>query len=644
MTRHRQIINLGYLIPTMQLLKEAVIKKKECLKNVREIVEHLSEQSVDLSYLQDVAVWLDPQSYQDVVEERAIGNICGYPLCYNEIRETLKQSYKIDAYHNKVYDVKDRKNFCSNSCYIASCHLKDQLLTSPISSRDEEQKLELHFKPHNIPSKIFGEEIRFGHLISNEDQEVCQSDLDCDIDETIDLDEVMQSQKTHKELDEVINKTGGGNTVKQVRFAEELKTECHSSGKIDKQCGVAKSSIGYETGAIQGHIEAGQELMSLNLKDNNSEIERLGEKFKNECKTIETENICDAMNENVKEIYVKAVANLDENVNVDNTEIEKRNEETSLKKANHLDSFKCDVTITKEDHFPDLKEEASQKNAQIHGQKKRIARIKKVRNLKREEQASSPPELVSIHVERTLCEWFTLDTLKYLLGEKIVNDALAAKGKTITVESCGVDNGVMDRLLERLDRMDVQEGIADSHDEKEIEAVKKPLPSLEQLQKETRENNAKVYALLKGKMVIERPDNDQEPEEEEKESVYLPPVDSYSQKIQRRHIVATKLKLVIPDLLRTLDFGDCNIDAELRDLMSTFNFSSQNIVHEPYHWNLIGLALIYIICERDAILRLKLEEELPQKYMKMMLLGFNLDFMYLQRLACWLVDKILSSF
>ncbi|KAK2712941.1 hypothetical protein QYM36_011591, partial [Artemia franciscana] len=247
-------------------------------------------------------------------------------------------------------------------------------------------------------------------------------------------------------------------------------------------------------------------------RDYNSEIKRLDEKLKNECKIIEAEKICDTVNENAKETHVKAVAILDENVNVDNTDVETRNI--------------------------------------IQGQKKRIARTKKVRSLKSEERASSPPELVSIHVERTICEWFTLDTLKYLLGEKIVNDVLVAKGKTVTVESFGVDNGAIDRLLERLDHMGVQEGIADSHDEKEIEAVKEPLPSLEHLQKETREDIAKVYALLRGKMVIERPDNDQ---------------------VQKVRIVAIKPKLVIPDLLRTLDFGDPNIDAELRDLLSTFN-------------------------------------------------------------------------
>lgn len=84
--------------------------------------------------LQDI----NQSHYLDIIEERAITESCGYPLCSNKLSSIPKQKYHISFATNKVYDLSERKNFCSASCFKRSNYVKEQLLTSPLWLRDQE--------------------------------------------------------------------------------------------------------------------------------------------------------------------------------------------------------------------------------------------------------------------------------------------------------------------------------------------------------------------------------------------------------------------------------------------------------------------------------------------------------------------------
>jgi len=79
---------------------------------------------------------INQSHYDDVVTERSILKYCGYPLCDKELENIPKQQYKISLRNQTVYDITDRKNFCSSRCYKSSNYLKGQLLTSPLWFRD----------------------------------------------------------------------------------------------------------------------------------------------------------------------------------------------------------------------------------------------------------------------------------------------------------------------------------------------------------------------------------------------------------------------------------------------------------------------------------------------------------------------------
>ncbi|KAJ6677376.1 hypothetical protein OIU85_010535 [Salix viminalis] len=60
--------------------------------------------------------------YEDVVTERTIVNLCGYPLCGNSLPSDRPQKgrYRISLKEHKVYDLHETYMYCSSSCVINS--------------------------------------------------------------------------------------------------------------------------------------------------------------------------------------------------------------------------------------------------------------------------------------------------------------------------------------------------------------------------------------------------------------------------------------------------------------------------------------------------------------------------------------------
>ncbi len=52
---------------------------------------------------------LSNSRYNDVIEERNIGDLCGYPLCDSSLGPIPKQKYHIDVVKKQVFDLTERK-------------------------------------------------------------------------------------------------------------------------------------------------------------------------------------------------------------------------------------------------------------------------------------------------------------------------------------------------------------------------------------------------------------------------------------------------------------------------------------------------------------------------------------------------------
>ncbi|XP_066157009.1 RNA polymerase II subunit B1 CTD phosphatase Rpap2 isoform X2 [Euwallacea fornicatus] len=128
--------------------------KKECDARAIKIVEFSIEGKLRSEVFTRCLPFINQSHYQDIVEERAITKLCGYSLCGKHIPDMPKKQYFISTKSNKVYDITERKNFCSNFCYKASLHIKKQIDNNPLWLRKLEDIPEyklLHSSEGGLP-------------------------------------------------------------------------------------------------------------------------------------------------------------------------------------------------------------------------------------------------------------------------------------------------------------------------------------------------------------------------------------------------------------------------------------------------------------------------------------------------------------
>ncbi|XP_060810127.1 putative RNA polymerase II subunit B1 CTD phosphatase RPAP2 [Amyelois transitella] len=141
---------------TKEQIREAIVKKRVCNAKAQTIVESLLEKVVSESYFLQCLPDINQSHFEDVIEERAIIHLCGYPLCQTALSEKdiPKQKYRISMKTNKVYDITARKSFCSNSCYRAATFVKKQMLTSPLWFREYEEIPAFHLLPSDTVGSL----------------------------------------------------------------------------------------------------------------------------------------------------------------------------------------------------------------------------------------------------------------------------------------------------------------------------------------------------------------------------------------------------------------------------------------------------------------------------------------------------------
>ncbi|XP_005802457.2 putative RNA polymerase II subunit B1 CTD phosphatase RPAP2 [Xiphophorus maculatus] len=124
-------------------VKERLREKLELERRALKVVERLLEDRVAEDFLIDCAKLITPANYKDTVEERFIAKLCGYPVCPNKLGKIPNQRFKISTKTNRVYDITERKCFCSNFCYKASKHYELQISKTPLWLRQHESPPEV---------------------------------------------------------------------------------------------------------------------------------------------------------------------------------------------------------------------------------------------------------------------------------------------------------------------------------------------------------------------------------------------------------------------------------------------------------------------------------------------------------------------
>lgn len=83
---------------------------------------------------------LSKPDYNDVVTERSIAQICGYPLCTNSLLSSEPSNkggkYRISLKEHKVYDLSETRMYCSTKCVVNSRAYTESLLDERLLELD----------------------------------------------------------------------------------------------------------------------------------------------------------------------------------------------------------------------------------------------------------------------------------------------------------------------------------------------------------------------------------------------------------------------------------------------------------------------------------------------------------------------------
>ncbi|KAG0299283.1 RNA polymerase II associated protein 2 [Dissophora globulifera] len=112
------------------LLQNNIDLRKKFESMVLEWQEILCD-PVDIETLGEAANRIKRSHYEEIIEERNIGKLCGYPLCPNPPRD-IKGKFRISLQERKVFDISVLKQYCSSTCLSSSRWLEAQLTEEPI--------------------------------------------------------------------------------------------------------------------------------------------------------------------------------------------------------------------------------------------------------------------------------------------------------------------------------------------------------------------------------------------------------------------------------------------------------------------------------------------------------------------------------
>lgn len=525
-------------------LEAAVQKKVESERRAVRLVEQLLEEDITEEFLKECGMFITPAHYSDVVDERAIIKLCGYPLCQKKLGVIPKQKYRISTKTNKVYDITERKSFCSNFCYRASKFFETQIPKTPVWVREEERPPEF----------------------------------------------------------QLLKKGQSGCSGEVVQFFRDAVTaaDVDASGAFDAQCEPTSSS----TWSERASDEEEQDFVSSLLPG--SRPKAVGTKPQPHRQSSTKKKGAQKVNSTHGEQTVSEVTEqlgncrLESQEKVATCKLPAKKENTQISSPGPS----CDRLHTSP--VPENKHSVSQ--VTLVGISKKSAEHFRSKFVKSNPGSGSASGVVQVRPEvakanllrvlkDTLTEWKTEETLKFLHGQdhdSVCLQPSSASGpdEELDEDDISCDPGSCGPALNQ-----AQNTLDETLPFRGSDTAIKPLPSYESLKKETEMLNLRVREFYRGRCVS---NEDTTKSQDSKENEFqrdpsFPLIDSSSQNQIRRRIVLEKLSKVLPGLLGPLQITMGDIYTELKNLVQTFRLSNRNIIHKPVEWTLIAVVLLLLL-------------------------------------------------
>ncbi|XP_034365377.1 putative RNA polymerase II subunit B1 CTD phosphatase RPAP2 isoform X2 [Arvicanthis niloticus] len=519
-------------------LEAAVRRKVEFERKAIRIVEQLLEEDITEEFLKECGTFITPAHYSDVVDERSIIKLCGYPLCQKKLGVIPKQKYRISTKTNKVYDITERKSFCSNFCYRASKFFETQIPKTPVWVREEE-------RPPDFQLLKKGQSGSSGEVVQFFRDAITAADADAKWEPA--SSSTWSERASDEEEQGFVSSLLPGNRPKAV----DTRPQPHSKNSIMKKATQKVNSKQEE----QTVSEVTEKLGNCRLDSQEKVATRKLPLKKENTQISSPDPLCDTFNTSI------------------------------VSEDKHSVSQVSLVGISKKsaEHFRSKFTKSNPGSGSASG-------LVQVR-----------PEVAKANLLRvlkdTLTEWKTEETLKFLYGQDLDSVCLKPSSASepdeeLDEDDIGCDPGSCGPALSR-----AQHTLDETLSFRGSDTAIKPLPSYESLKKETEMLNLRVREFYRGRCAV---NEDTTMSQDSKENVSqrdlsFPLIDSSSQNQIRRRIVLEKLSKVLPGLLGPLQITMGDIYTELKNLVQTFRLSNRNIIHKPVEWTLISVVLLLLL-------------------------------------------------
>ncbi|XP_015725846.1 putative RNA polymerase II subunit B1 CTD phosphatase RPAP2 [Coturnix japonica] len=537
-------------------LEASTRKKIELERKALRIVEQLLEEDITEEFLLNSGKCITPSHYKDVVDERSIIKLCGYPVCQNKLENVPKQKYRISTKTNRVYDITERKCFCSNFCYKASKYFEAQISKSPVWMREEE-----------IPSDI--ELLKKGQSgQSGEEVKIC--------DEVVKASDIENPKVSSTPYESASYGTASDSSsdTEQEFVSSVLPGSQTSSASLAQQS--HRNSI-----LKKKHVQK----VCYSSKSEGTDMVEVTERLSN-CKLDAQEEMhaCTVQN--------KITATPSKNTTPGESNASENCENT------HSNSQIIFLGVSK-------------KGAEY---------LKTLVNSKQHEkiQLGDPvPFSAAKHsllelLKQTLTEWRTEETLEYLYGP---NYTLCSSG---CVSSANQENEELDEddldTPEDLNSADVgksENSLNYSLPFMGSGETVKPVPSYEKLKEETEFLQLRVREFYKGKCILaeeelahtQTDEHSSTDKDDQQQDLTFPLVDSNAQMQIRKRIVLEKLRKALPAVLGPLQITLGDVYTELKNLVKTFRLTNRNIIHKMPEWTLIAIVLLSVLSQNIPVFK-----------------------------------------
>ncbi|KAM6168297.1 putative RNA polymerase II subunit B1 CTD phosphatase RPAP2 [Erethizon dorsatum] len=518
-------------------LEAAVKKKIEFERKALHIVEQLLEENITEEFLVESGKFITPAHYSDVVVERSIIKFCGYPLCQKKLGIVPKQKYKISTKTNKVYDITERKSFCSNFCYKASKYFEAQIPKTPVWVREEDRQ----------PDFQLLKEGQSGH--SGEEVQLCSKAI-----KTADIDNPGHFEK---------------------QYESSSSSTCSDSSSDNEGDFVSSILPGNRPNATG----TGPQLHKKGVTKKKA-VQKANSTLKNKEQTVVevTEQLGSCKLDSQKKAAACELP------------FQKINTQVSSKSPSH-------ERLNTSGHFEN---KYNTSEITLVGISKKSAEHFKKKFGKSNQVSSSVqmcPEIAKMNLlkvlRETLTEWKTEETLRFLYGQKYASVCLKPSSACLVHEELDEDDINSDSDHHSLALRGSQNSLDESLPFRGSATAIKTLPSYESLKKETETFNLRIREFYRGQYVLN--EDTSISQDSEKHDPTFPLIDSSSQNQIRKRIVLEKLSKVLPRLLGPLQITLGDIYTQLKNLVRTFRLTNRNIIHNPVEWTLIAMVLLSLL-------------------------------------------------